>query len=78
MKIIYEIINDVSYWRSSGGVQKFISLEEAKKSKIFLLDKNKVKNYFKTLQLLNNALNEIEISILISKSLKKSLINQIF
>ena len=68
----------MSYWRSSGGVQKFISLEEAKKSKIFLLDKNKVKNYFKTLQLLNNALNEIEISILISKSLKKSLINQIF
>jgi type I restriction enzyme, S subunit len=78
MKIIFEIIDNQSYWIMNGGVQKFISLETAKKSTVPSLDKNIITSTYRTLKSINDGLYNLNSSILASKNLQKYLINKIF
>ncbi len=78
MKIIFEIINNKSYWPSNGGAQPFISQAAARKSKVPLLTCNQILSRYETLSALNNGLYDSKLNIIASQSLQKSLINQVF
>lgn len=78
MKIIFEIINNKSYWPSNGGAQPFISQAAARKSKVPLLTRNQILSRYETLSALNNGLYDSKSNIIASQSLQKSLINQVF
>ncbi len=78
VKIIFEIINNKSYWPSNGGAQPFISQATARKSKIPFLTPNNISEKYKILCAFNIGLNDSKLNISAKKSLQKSLINQIF
>lgn len=76
--IVFELINDKSYWNSTGGAQPFISQTDARKSKLPKLDSNKVKIFSNTLKQINNSMLASDTKIQSSLSLQKSIINQVF
>ncbi len=76
--IVFEIVNDKSYWNSSGGAQPFISQTDARKSKLPKLDNENIKKLSKTLNQINSSILDSKLKLQSSQSLQKSLINQVF
>lgn len=78
LRIVFDIINNKYFWKSSGGAQPFISQADARKSKVPLLNTNEISEVHEFLNKLNNNFEVANYKLAISQSLQKSLINQIF